>query len=80
MIFEQIKVISYCGYRPNERPISFNFQDKKWEVKEILERWHEGSLKAGAPTYSFFKIITFTENHFTLRYNNRYKTWAVKII
>ena len=80
MLYEQIDVISYCGYRINERPISFNFQNKNWEVKEIVERWHEGSLKAGAPIYSFFKIVTFSGNYFTLRYNNRYKTWAIKIV
>ena len=79
MIYEQIDVVSYCGYRPNERPISFVFQEKTWEVIEILERWHEGSKKAGAPTYSFFKINTISGNQFILRYNNRYKTWAIKI-
>jgi hypothetical protein len=79
MIYEQIEVVSYCGYRPNERPLSFVYQDKKWEVKDILERWHEASQKAGAPTYSFFKVVTLSGDHFILRYNTRYKTWAIKI-
>ncbi len=79
MVFEQIEVVGYCGYRPNERPISFNFQEKKWEVKEIVERWHEGGRKAGGPTYSYFRVTTSSGEQFILRYNNRYRTWSVQI-
>ena len=47
MIFKLIEVESYCGYRPDERPISFSYNNKRVEVSEIVDRWFEGGTKAG---------------------------------
>ena len=79
MIFKLIEVESYCGYRPDERPISFAYQDEKFEVSEILERWYEGGTIAGQPVYAYFKVKTVSGGEFLLRYNTRFKTWAIRI-
>jgi len=79
MIFELIEVEGYSGFRANERPIAFNYLNRRWEVKEIIDRWYEGCIKAGGPTFAYFKVRTCDDETFLLRYNARFKTWALKI-
>ncbi len=37
----KIKVISYSGYRENERPIALIINNERIEITEILNRWLE---------------------------------------
>jgi len=77
MTFEIIKVEGYSGYRPDERPMSFIYNGRQHEVRDILERWYESSRRAGNPIYAFFKVITEDGDLFLLRYNSRFRTWAI---
>jgi hypothetical protein len=79
MIFELIKVEGYSGFRANERPIAFNFKNRRHEVEEIIERWYEGCAIAGGATFAYFRVRTYDGELFLLRYNSRFKTWAIKI-
>ena len=52
---EKIEVIAYSGYRGEESPRTFIFQDKKIEVIEILSMWIEEGLK-NKTRKRFFKV------------------------
>ena len=79
MVYKLIKAEGYSGYRKHERPLAFYYQDQRKEVKEILDRWYEGSVKAGAPNFAHFKVLASDEKIYFLRYNSRYETWSVRI-
>ena len=49
MEYERIKVECRSGYKANEYPIAFTFQERRWKVLEILDRWYEGGLEANRP-------------------------------
>ena len=44
MEHEKIQVECRSGYKVNEYPLAFVFQDERLEVSEILDRWYEGGM------------------------------------
>ena len=79
MNFEMIDVKCYSGYKVNEHPVSFTFQERNWEVSKIVDRWYECGLKAEQPAQDYFKIITKDGEEFILRYNGLFDAWGILI-
>jgi len=67
MAYETIKVECYSGYRVNERPVAFTFQDRHWEVREIVDRWYEGGIDPSRPEIRYFKVRTTDGRIFLLK-------------
>ena len=80
MIFEIITVQTHSGFKSDEHPQSFDFQERRWQVDEIIDRWHEGSEQAGHPNFSYFKVHTSDGSIFILRHNTRFDSWAILLI
>jgi hypothetical protein len=78
-IYRIIRVESYSGFRPDERPLKFEYNKQQYLVNDILEHWYEGTKRAGSANYKYFKVRTQNGKTFTLRYNMRYRTWAIRI-
>ena len=68
--FEPVQVECYSGYKADERPVAFFFQDRRWEISEILDRWYEGGVNPGQPIVDYFKVKTADGKVFILRYLN----------
>ena len=79
MPYERIEVECYSGYRANERPVAFTFQAHRWEVEEVLDRWYEGTLRAGHPALDYFKVRTAEGRVFLLRYNSLFDAWSIRV-
>ena len=79
MPYEQILVECYSGYRGSERPVAFTFQEKRWEVEEIMDRWYEGGLHPGRPAMNYFKVRTKEGRVFLLRYNALFDARSIRI-
>lgn len=79
MIFEIIDVECYCGYKKDEKPISFYFQDQHWKIKEIIDRWYDGGINPKRQIFNYFKVMTENEKIFILRYNPDLRNWAVQV-
>jgi hypothetical protein len=45
----KIRVECYAGYRGEEEPRAFTLGERRFEVKQILDRWI-------APDYRYFKV------------------------
>lgn len=79
MHYQIVNVKSYCGYRPDEHPLAFDYDHRHWMIEQILDRWIESSYKAGFPNYAYFRVLTSEGEIFLLRYNTRFSTWAIKV-
>jgi hypothetical protein len=79
MPYERIEVECYSGYRANERPLAFIFEDRRWQVEEILDRWYEGGLQPSKPALDYFKVRTTEGRVFLLRYNSLFDAWAIRV-
>jgi len=65
-----IKVECMSGYKLNERPIAFNLIDRRYEVKDIVDRWYgEGT--------SYFKVKADDDNIYLLKYDGWEDCWEL---
>jgi hypothetical protein len=76
MFEESIEVECYSGHRANERPVAFTLQDRRYEIREIVDRWYEGGVESGGPELHYFKIRTEEGQLFLLRYDVRLDAWS----
>jgi hypothetical protein len=51
-----IKVECYSGYRNDETPRSFIWNNRRYEIVEIIDRWYQTSREPAVPTSDYFKI------------------------
>jgi hypothetical protein len=77
--FEPIQVECYSGYKANERPIAFIFQDRRLEILEILDHWYEGGIESDTPVVNYFKVKTDDKSVFILRYVVHSDEWSVRV-
>ena len=74
--FKPATVECYSGYKVNERPVAFFYQDRRWEISEILDRWYEGGIEPERTIVDYFKVKADGEV-FILRYAAETDTWSV---
>ena len=79
MRWDPISVECYSGYKANERPVSFTFQEQRWKVAEIIDRWYEGGTEAGQPEVDYFKVRTTGGNIFLLRCHSLFDSWSIQV-
>lgn len=69
-----LKVTCYSGHTYAERPKSFEWQGREYEVKEIEKAWQE-------PGKKLFKVITNKGEIFELCYNETEDYWpAIEVL
>lgn len=78
MGWDRISVECYSGYKANERPVAFTFQERRWEVVEIVDRWYEGSVEGSRQEVSYFKVRTSEGTIFLLRYLPLSDSWWIQ--
>ncbi len=76
-IFEDIKVESYAGYKGEESPRAVIYQERRYEVAEVLDRWYEGGLDPQSPRHDYFKVKTAGGEIFLIRYTPRFEAWTL---
>jgi hypothetical protein len=64
----RIKVVAYSGYKANERPVCFFLDDKRCEVKEILDRWY-------GPDHDYFKVLADDGCAYLLKWHRSSDRW-----
>lgn len=67
----KIKVISYSGYKANERPIRFLFGERWLEVREIIGRWRDEK-------YDSFKVRAGDGRVYVLRWDRIDDIWKIE--
>ena len=67
---EDIKVKCYSGHTYTQRPVSFTFEGKDYEVAENINEWQEPEKKC-------FQVKTEGNKFFRLCYNEAQDKWQV---
>ena len=76
---ERIEVECYSGHSGSERPVAFQFRDRRFEVDQIVDRWYEGGLEPERRELHYFKIRTSEGQVFLLRHDVRADAWAATL-
>ncbi len=69
----------YAGYKANETPRAFIYQERRYNILEIIDRWYEGGRKPGMPQLTSYKVKTEDNRQYIIRYNYMSDTWALMI-
>jgi hypothetical protein len=64
----KIQVTAYSGYKANERPLSFVLDDKRLEVKDLVDRWY-------GVEHDYFKVLASDGTVYLLRWNRQLDMW-----
>ena len=64
----KLKVNCYSGYKADERPLSFEMNEKKYEVIEILDQWY-------GKDQTYFRIRADDGNLYILRHELEDDIW-----
>lgn len=65
------KVISYAGYRAEERPERFVLEGREFTVQKILAQWREEA-------HDCFKVTSADGSVYLLRYARMKDVWMVE--
>ena len=75
MDFIAIKVECHSGYKADEYPECFYFNNVKFEIKEITDRWYQGELNSDMPMANYFKVRTIFDKQYILRHEIEKDLW-----
>lgn len=74
---EAVSVECYSGFKSNERPRAFVFRGKRHEIREILDRWYEGTADPRIPWVNYFKVRTEGGEEYLLGYHGLFDRWSI---
>ncbi|MFC1884248.1 hypothetical protein ACFL2O_05720 [Thermodesulfobacteriota bacterium] len=63
-----IKVVSYCGYCSDERPIYLIIGKRRIEVKDVRKRWRDQE-------FDFFRVLTTNGIEYFLKRHRGSDNW-----
>lgn len=66
-----IEVTGYSGYKANERPLHFIVDQKRNEVKRVLDRWY-------GQDHDYFKVLTDDGRVYMLKWHRASDTWFLQ--
>lgn len=78
MDFKETAVYFYSGYKAVVRPLAFDYEGRRREVEEIVDRWYEGGIEATRPVLNYFKVKTVDGEVFLVRYEAATDKWSVR--
>jgi hypothetical protein len=76
-VFEDVAVECYSGYKGEETPRAFIYQNRRFEILEVLDRWYEGGMDSSGVAHNYFKAKTPDGEIFLLRYTPRFQSWTL---
>jgi hypothetical protein len=73
LLFQEVKVAAYSGYRANERPLYFVLDQMRLEVEKTVDRWY-------GTDHDYFKVQADDGRLYVLRWHRSLDRWFVKEI
>lgn len=66
----KISVQTYAGYKGDERPVSFTWEGRTFQIMEIVDRWYD-------PDHNSFKVIADDGKTYLLRHDMNAGDWEL---
>ncbi|MFA5330476.1 MAG: cytoplasmic protein [Prolixibacteraceae bacterium] len=63
-----VQVECHSGYKADEYPVCFYWQNVKYEISEIADRWFQAAHTEAGPVANYFKVKTKGKQEFILKY------------
>jgi hypothetical protein len=76
MELQRIQVECRGGHPHHDDPIAFIYQNRRYVIKEVIDRWYEGRNTPGKVGLDYYRVRT-DNGVFILRYNTLFDAWAI---
>jgi hypothetical protein len=70
-----IHVECHSGYKADEYPKSFLWQNERYEIVEIIDRWHQGAHTPEYHVSDYFKVTTIRSETYLLKHDLENDAW-----
>jgi hypothetical protein len=77
--FIPIMVKTHSGYKADEYPKYFYWDNIRFEIIEILDRWYQGNQNPEFPAADYFKVRTNDRKTYILKHENNPDNWFLLI-
>lgn len=74
-----VKVECHSGYKADEYPKHFYFDDMHYDIREIIDRWYQEDRDPAFPAADYFKVCTPDEKIYILKHETRSDNWYLLI-
>jgi hypothetical protein len=71
-VTREISVECYSGYTLAERPVAFVLEGRRFQVTDLLKRWH-------SPDGLGFRVVTADGNRWDLTYHQAQDQWTLHL-
>jgi hypothetical protein len=75
----QISVECHSGYKADEYPKCFYWDNIRFEIAEIPDRWYQGDSNPEFPAANYYKVITKDRKTYILKHEIQSDTWFLWI-
>jgi len=69
------KVQSYAGYKADETPRRFHWEDRWIDVEEVLDRWYQAHSNPEWPMADYFKVLGADQRQYLLKHDLEGDEW-----
>ncbi len=70
-----VKVDCHAGYKADESPCAFWWQDRRIEVEEVVDRWYQGGVDPGQPQADYFRVRCGDQHVYVLKHDHEGGEW-----
>lgn len=70
-----IQVECYAGYKADETPRRFCWEDRWIEIEEVLDRWYQGDRDPEWPMADYFKVVAIGGQQYLLKHDRESDEW-----
>jgi len=75
----QITVECHSGYKVDEYPKCFYWDNIRFEIDEIMDRWYQGDSNPEFPAANYYKVITNDRKTYILKHEIQSDIWFLWI-
>ena len=70
-----IKVECHAGYKADEYPVCFYWDNNRYELEEITDRWYQTDLSPEWPASEYFKVSTAQGRQYIIKHDLETDEW-----
>lgn len=70
-----IQVECYSGFKADEYPKYFYWDNNRFEILEITDRWYQGTNNPEFPVSNYFKVDTTCGQQFIIKHDLASDEW-----
>ena len=74
-----VKVECHSGYKADEYPKNFSWEDKQFEITEIVDRWYQGDRDPNVSPADYFKVKILGGGQYILKHDIDKDKWLLVI-